>query len=272
VGGRVTQLAPAWAGEPPLNLDVRRQLRSAMAKRRPPPGRCVHCLRDHEVLTWDHVFPEAWYPESTPANVEKWKIPACEPCNAAHGRSENYLLVRLGLCIEPEDSDTAHFNAKALRALTANAAHSQKDAAARNAEREKIFSQAVPAASGRIPPKAIYPGFGPKPGADLMALPVRKKPIVALTEKIVRGITYLQDRRFIEPPHKINFYALSEEQAARINEVLAQFGQTYERGLALTVDRAVTHEDGISSVYRIEIWSRLCAYAIVSDPTSTAAA
>jgi hypothetical protein len=223
-------------------------------------------------LTWDHVFPVAWYPESTPSNVEKWKIPSCEPCNRAHGKSENDLLVRLGLSLEPDDQDTVHFNAKALRALTPSAASGKKDAAARDAKRRNIFGQIASIRARGVPPSAVYPGFGPRPGADLIALPVPKRAIVALTEKIVRGITYLQDERFIEPPYKIDFYALSEENASRIKQVLAKFGQVYERGPALTVERAVTSDDGISSVYRIEIWSRLRAYVFVTDPTSTAAA
>jgi hypothetical protein len=232
----------------------------------------VHCLKDFDVLTWDHVFPAAWYPESTPSNIEKWKIPSCESCNAAHGKSENDLLVRLGLTIEPEDRDTATFNAKALRALTPSAASGARDAAARDAKRRNIFEQMASVTARGVPREAVYPGFGPKPGADMVALPVPRRAIVALTEKIVRGITYLQDGRFIEAPYKIDFYPLTEEQASRIKQALARFGQVYERGPALTVERAVTSDDGISSVYRIEIWSRLRSYAFVSDPNSTAAA
>ena len=40
-------------------------------------GRCVHCLKDNVVLTSDHMFPKAWYPDATPENLEKWQFPAC---------------------------------------------------------------------------------------------------------------------------------------------------------------------------------------------------
>jgi hypothetical protein len=28
---------------------------------------------------WDHVFPISWYPDTTPPDLEKWKIPSCLP-------------------------------------------------------------------------------------------------------------------------------------------------------------------------------------------------
>src|SRR3569833_975591 len=58
----------------------------------PQPGRCVHCLSYHESLTWDHVFPVAWYPDTTPEGTEKWKVPSCEECNRSHGETENILM------------------------------------------------------------------------------------------------------------------------------------------------------------------------------------
>lgn len=156
--------------------------------------------------------------------------------------------------------------------MTASAARGEKDAAARNAKARQLFSQVSKVAATGVPHHAIYPGFGPKPGADLVALPVPKRAIVALTEKIVRGITYLQDGRFIEPPHKIDVYALTEQSAIRLKEALAKYGEVYERGPALLVERAVASSDDVSAVFRIEIWSRLRSYAIVSDPSADAAA
>src|SRR6266540_4450561 len=70
----------------------------------PPPGPCVHCCRLVDELTWDHVFPKAWYPDDTPENLEKWKIPACRRCNVEYGELEQDLLLRLGMSIGPEEA------------------------------------------------------------------------------------------------------------------------------------------------------------------------
>ena len=50
--------------------------------------KCIHCLRFCEYLTEDHILPESWYPNNTPANIEKWVAPACNKCNSELGKIE----------------------------------------------------------------------------------------------------------------------------------------------------------------------------------------
>jgi hypothetical protein len=217
-------------------------------------------------LTWDHVFPEAWYPETTPMNLEKWKVPSCGPCNAKHGKSENDLFVRLGLCIDPDDPKSAGIVDKALRALNAEAGRDEKDAQSRLAMKRKILGQVFTGA--QIPLSAVYPGFGPNatmPHADQVAVPIKKQSVDLLTEKIVRGITYLERNILIEEPYKIDIFALHEDSATPLKETLARFGGIYERGPGILVERAVVPEDQLSAVYRIDIWGRFKSYAVVSD-------
>jgi hypothetical protein len=61
------------------------------------PGRCVYCLKDYQSGSWDHVFPRSWYPNTTPQDMEKWKVPSCIPCNHEFSKTEQDLLIRLGL-------------------------------------------------------------------------------------------------------------------------------------------------------------------------------
>jgi hypothetical protein len=244
-----------------------------MAKR-PLPGRCVHCLKVFEKLTWDHVFPEGWYPETTPANLEKWKIPSCLPCNKLHAEGEAELLVRIGLCIDPDDPNNAGIVEKALRALTPSAARNERDARARAAHRQKILKQIFTGAA--IPYQAVYPRFGPLPGihdeeAERIAIPISAKALRRLTEKIVRGITHIEDGKFIERPYKVEQYVLSDEAAGPIRQILQRFGKAYDRGPGINVVRAVVPEDQMSAVYGIEIWGRLTAYAILSRDKDLAA-
>lgn len=236
-----------------------------MAKR-PPPGRCVHCLGIFDDLTWDHVFPEAWYPSTTPQNLEKWKIPSCGPCNAQHAKSEGELLVIFGLCVDPDDPKSAGIVEKALRALAAEKGKTEKDIRARAAHRQKILGQVFE--GDAIPYQAVYPGFGPQPGihdAMRVAIPVSATGIRRLVEKVVRGITYLQDKQFVENPYKVEQFVLTDEGAAPIKDILNRFGQIYERGPGITVTRAVVPEDQMTAVYGIEIWGRFNAYAVLSQ-------
>lgn len=70
----------------------------------PKVGKCVHCLRDPVELTSDHMFPKAWYPDTTPEDLEKWQIPSCFECNQRLGKLENDLLGRVALALDAKKS------------------------------------------------------------------------------------------------------------------------------------------------------------------------
>src|SRR5437899_2162775 len=97
------------------------------------PGKCVHCLKDVEERNFDHVFPESWYPDSTPPNLEKWQIPSCIPCNRDYGKLEQDFLLKVGLCLDPFDPASASIVQKSLRSLKPAAARTARDARHRQA-------------------------------------------------------------------------------------------------------------------------------------------
>ena len=41
---------------------------------------CVYCGAA-EGREDEHVFPRGWYPDTTPAAVQRLTVPACRPCN-----------------------------------------------------------------------------------------------------------------------------------------------------------------------------------------------
>lgn len=105
-----------------------------------------------------------------------------------------------------------------------------------------------------------------------MAIPVPARAIYRLVEKIVRGLTYLEDSRFIEETHVIKSHIMHEESAAFFYEQFKKFGKKYERKPGLTIERCVAPEDGVSSIYRIEIWGRFRVYASVAQRSRSAVA
>lgn len=235
-----------------------------MAKR-PLAGRCVHCLQFHDELTWDHVFPEAWYPATTPDNTEKWKVPSCDRCNKDHGRNESELLVRFGLCVPPDHPSNVGIVDKALRALNPDAGRNARDATARATKRDHILSQSF--TGSNIPRQAIYPGFGPQPTqseADQVAITISAQGLKQLTEKVVRGLTYLEEGKLIEPAHEIENFVVNEARASEFCAALDRFGTTHERLPGLRIRRAVIPEDRVSGIFEIEIWRQLKLYATVT--------
>lgn len=235
-----------------------------MPRRRcPEPGPCVHCLTHTDEPTWDHVFPKAWYPDTTPRNMEKWKIPSCPECNRAYGRLEEELLVRLGMGLDPNNARASGIPDKVLRSLDPRAARDEKDAAQRAARRDRILREAIAAGTSLIP--HTLPGFRPAPGSvyPAPALLVRATDLHRLVEKLIRGLTYVQEvGMLIGPDYSFTFF-FDPGQGAVIQELLDRFGRAQDRGPGLIVDRAAPAEDRRASVFSVEIWGSLCVWGTV---------
>jgi hypothetical protein len=183
-----------------------------MAKR-PLSGKCVHCLEDPVELTWDHVFPESFYPNSSPDNEYKWQVPSCAPCNNALSKIEGEFLRRVGLCLDPFSAASRDIALKAYRAHTPEAGKNEQDRKIRAALRKRVLDEAVEAAT--YPQEAIYPGMGVRsviPKEDHLAVVMPVETFDRLTEKIVRGIFYMVGPevhraavcRYILPPASIH--------------------------------------------------------------------
>ena len=169
-----------------------------MAKR-PPAGKCVHCLKYSDNLTWDHVFPQAWYPDTTPPNIEKWKIPSCPRCNREYGKLEEDLLWRLGLSVDPKDQKSLGITNKVLRSTKPEYASNERDKTLRTEKLKRIVKQLTK--YDKIPEKGILPNFGPQPNLrydQFVTIPIDEESLVRLGQKIIRGITYLFNKSFID--------------------------------------------------------------------------
>lgn len=232
--------------------------------RRPKPQKCVHCLKYTVDLNWDHVFPLSWYPDTTAANESKWKIPSCIPCNSAYGRLEKDFLERVGLCLDPSDPASRSIVDKVQRALDPTLARSDKERRARSARRREIIRDVLEGVD--IPREATYPGLGerwdtPLEGQTAITIPVEY--FQRMTEKIVRGLFFLEDGKLIEPPFNIEHFAVHDGNAQHIRETLARFGHTHSRPPGIVVRRAVIPDDGISSIFEIVFWQQFSAFATV---------
>jgi hypothetical protein len=148
-----------------------------------------------------------------------------------------------------------------------SAGRNARDVAARAGKQRELMTQMSYLAQRGIPRESVFPGFGPEewPGEPLTVIPVPKRAIDRLVEKIVRGITYLEEGAFIEETHVIEPQYMQEESARFLNEQFVKFGKRFERKPGLVIDRCATPEDSVSSIFRIEIWGRLRVYAFVSQ-------
>lgn len=232
----------------------------------PKPGKCVHCLCHSDDRNWDHVFPVSWYPDTTPQNYEKWKVPSCRLCNKELGEVESEFFVLVAMCLDPNDPASKSIVQKALRAINPEYAKTDLDKRARTALARKVRERTME--GHEIPSYGVYPSLGEKwgrPSGSGIALTIPADSFRRITEKIVRGVTFLESGRFIEPPHTINFFALNDEGSKQLRDLVDTFGTTLAREPGIIVRRAVLPEDGISALYEIEFWKQFKTHAVVMD-------
>ncbi len=105
------------------------------------PGRCVHCLVTSDQINNDHIFPKAWYPADTLASFQRWTVPSCIKCNTEHGKNEQDLLIRLGLCIDPKDNRASGIAGKALRSIKPESGKNPKDKISRHGKRKQLLKE-----------------------------------------------------------------------------------------------------------------------------------
>jgi hypothetical protein len=232
-----------------------------MAKK-PGKGRCVHCLRKGVERNWDHVFPNSWYPDTTAADMEKWQIPSCVACNDRYGKLERDLIGRLGLALDASNAASAGLADKALRAINPDAATNEGDAAARDARAKKILREMYK--GKELKGKNVVPGLGERwdrPLEEQLGISIPEESLPAMTEKIVRGITFREDGAFIESDQKIQSFLVRDEDVKDVKEMLDRAGKKFKREPGLIVRRARS-EGG--DLYEITFWNQLKMYATVS--------
>lgn len=230
-----------------------------MAKRM---GKCVHCLKENIEITSDHMFPKAWYPDSTPENLEKWQIPSCLECNQRYGKLENDLIGRIALTLDSKNPASKGLAETALRAINPGVARDEGDAAARDARAKKLLAEML--MGEQVNKKNVVPGLNERWGRPIeqqLAIRIPEESFPAITEKMVRGLAYREYDEFIEPPQKISCYLAKEEGLDEVRQMLASQGKEFKREPGLVIRRADL--DG-GSVYEITFWDQFKTYATVS--------
>ena len=169
------------------------------------PIRCIHCCRPTESPEGDHVFPDSWYPDSTPPTVQRWTAPSCPVCNRKFGQLEKDLLVRMVLCLDPKGAPTSGLAEKVFRSLGIDVnGLPEREKEAREKLRSQLKSEFVPYAEVADLPK--IPGLGPSIDEEPQhALFLPYAGLAMIAEKIARGCEYRYKnrRRYVEHPYGV---------------------------------------------------------------------
>ena len=225
-------------------------------------GRCVHCLADGVVITDDHLFPKSWYPATTPLNLEKWKIPACRPCNHGYGRLEQELFLRLGLCVNPNGTagDVAR---RAVDALNAKKTLNPLEAIKRRSTLRRIQAGFVPRALAESNKPALLAELNPARPRGTFGVPIPAKELHRFGEKIVRGIVFMTEGRYIDSDEEVSIHNVSADEVPEALQIVENIGEVFERGPGIRIRKATAEDAPEASAYVIDIWEQFRLYAIV---------
>jgi len=232
-----------------------------MAKK--TPGRCVHCLEYVGALTDDHLFPRSWYPTTTPSNLEKWKFPACGPCNRDYGRLEEDLRLLLAACADPRADAAAGIWAKAFDSIDPEKARSPIDALKRKSARTR-FLRRVREAEPSMSRSSLPEIYSDRPKGTL-ALEVPAEETHRFIEKLIRGTVYLTEGRYVEKDQEVSVSLLRPEDGQPIVTLIEQFGALHERGPGIRIWKVVAEDAETNSLFMFDIWDQFRFHGAVMD-------
>jgi len=231
--------------------------------KRPDPGNCIYCLDFSENLTWDHVLPLSWYPDSTPENIEKWKVPSCLKCNRELGRIEEDLLLKLGLCLDPQSIASLGISHKVLRSVNSIYGKNDRDKRIRENKRKKILNEIIHLME--VPDQGFFPNFGPSKSLihhGHHAIFIHDELLQPYAEKLVRGMTLIIDGKLIDKNYCIELYVLKEGGDPQLLYLFETHSSLYHRGLGYVV-RRLKRNDNHAWIYEFLIWQKLLFYVMV---------
>jgi hypothetical protein len=241
--------------------------------------KCVHCLEIGKEETKDHVFPASWYPNTTPASVQRWTVPSCPRCNGTFGLLEKELFIRLAICVDPSKAGASGISGAVLRSFGVGVQNlDPKEKACRTALREKVLADTMPMSD--IGPVPLLPDLGPHAGFPLdqqRAVSISEKLLKEVCGKILRGCEYkLNNKKFIEKPYVLRIYFAHDEKISDVT-AFVKMAQPTALGPGFEVRRVgCPPEDGYAVLYRVILWDTFKIYGSIDvdegSAPSTAAA
>ena len=225
--------------------------------------KCIHCCRPLNKKTKDHDFPRTWYPDNTPASVQRWTVPSCLDCNNKLGVIEENLFVKLGICISPAKAEASGISRRALEALGIGGINvNEKEIMHRVALRNKILKEVIPYKKGMQP----FPGTEHNldlQGDQPIAVLISEKDLLDVSKKVLRGCEFKISRRIIKYPYSLEIYFPNEAIVKFVSQLFEKIPQEIYLGPGFEVKRGVSDKDAAEVLYRIVIWNQYIIYGAI---------
>ncbi len=157
---------------------------------------CIYCQAAPGV-TKDHVFPSAWYPKTTPSNIQKRTVPCCLPCNKRLHEAEDAVVLDLLFICNPELPEIAGVHENVCRAWQPEHARDPDDAKHRAGKTLKILRTMEWANPTAGAPVVFVKKDGGLYRAASLARALDRTALQTVIEKFIRGLHYLEMKALV---------------------------------------------------------------------------
>jgi hypothetical protein len=234
-------------------------------------GVCIFCGARGEV-TDEHILPESWYPDDTPANEAKWIAPSCYNCNhVKYAPKEARIFPFLAMTAEPDHPGAKGIGERGFRAADESKGKSEKDKAARARVRELMRERMKLIKPHEVPEGADHLGWRHQ-NDELLMTYVREEDILPVIGKIARGVIYLVtgervDERFSVHPFR-ELSKVPPDFLGRTADVTASCGP----GIVVDIASFQPHMPPPSCFLQMRLWDTHVWYVgIIPKPEFLAA-
>ncbi len=177
--------------------------------------KCIHCFSAAAVEA-DHLIPKSWYPDTTPADLNRPTVPSCKTCNRKLGRIEGKLFFRFALMLDPDDPASSGLADRAIRSVDPSVGRNEQDTRSRDSQNRTLNKELFDGAN--LPPSSFLRGFEPNPAInDVPSLPFPETELAQFIRKLVKGIAYWDKKEYLHDP--ISF-AYSFSDRARTSKII----------------------------------------------------
>jgi len=231
---------------------------------------CIHCLNYFDELTKDHIFPESWYPDSTPLSMEKWVVPSCPSCNNKLGEIESELYKKFALCMNSSDIASSGISEKVIRQYFSLPEEDNRTKGRKLANLKKLFKNVKWFDNDKLP-NNIAKNFGNIAPNSKKSILINIPPelLNPFCEKIIRGLEFKLMGKLINNDRKIQFLHLPDSTEF-LSQELAELNNAFRNGPK--IDRGpgflIQYTKDIYSQmgYHVTIWGRWEIWAAISAP------
>ncbi|MEX0696275.1 MAG: hypothetical protein WEB85_10560 [Dongiaceae bacterium] len=218
-----------------------------------------------ETRSRDHIIANSWYPETTPASVQRWTVFACKKCNHELGIIEQEMFIRLGLCLDPNAPGANEIVSRALAALDPQLATNAQEAEKRRQVRHRISKdvEELP----ELPGIGVLPAF--KANWDLgsrTGIRIDPQQLHRVVQKWVKGLHFRITERLIPDWDSINVRHITAETEAHAFREIEPYAMKYNKGPGIQVLQFSASENGQNAtIYRFVIWDQYRVHATIFE-------